>query len=137
MLAKSKQTKIRIAPLARIPHDKPDAPACSSTDFSLCAFPRIPRKSKPHRLNPVLLEPRMRLLNNIADALASSTDFSLSAFPRIERKSKAHRLKPVLRDPRVRLLNHIADAAGHRSGAGVEQAEIIRARPFRAHRRSS
>src|SRR5260370_42482988 len=102
MLAKSKQTKIRIVPLARIVQDVAGAPACSSTDscgerwrtISLCAFPCIQRKSKPHRLNPVLLEPRMHLLNDIADA------------------------------------------AGHLSGAGVEQAEIIRARPFRAHRRT-
>src|SRR5882762_8063132 len=95
MLAKSKQIKIRIVPLARIVHHIADAPACSSTDFSLCAFPRIPRKSKPHRLKPVLLEARMRLLNDIADA------------------------------------------AGHLTGAGVEQAKIVRARPFRAHRRTS
>src|SRR5882762_3042376 len=135
MLAKSKETKIRIVPLARIPHDKSDAPACSSTDFSLCAFPCIQRKSKPHRLmvrhrspqEPVLLEPRMRLLNDVADALAcSSTDFSppagragLCAFSCIQHKSKPHRLKPVLLEPRMRLLNDIADAAGHLSGAGV------------------
>ena len=68
MLAKSKQTKIRIVPLARIVQDVADAPACSSTDFSLCAFPCIPRKSKPHRLKPVLLELRMRLLDDIANA---------------------------------------------------------------------
>src|SRR3979490_2237925 len=126
MLAKSKQTKIRIVPLARIPHDKPDAPACSSTDFSLCAFPRIQRKSKPHRpmvrqrspQEPVPLEPRMRLLNDMADELGgSSTAFSLCAFSCIQHKSKPHRLKPVLLEARMRLLNDIADAARHLAGA--------------------
>src|SRR5258708_12424995 len=108
MLAKSKQTKIRIVPLARIPHDKPDAPACSSTDFSLCAFPRIQRKSKPHRpmvrqrspQEPVPLEARMCLSNDVADALACrSTDFSpppgrpgLSAFPPTPPKPHLHTL---------------------------------------------
>ncbi len=37
----------------------------------------------------------------------------------------------------MRLLNDITYAAGHLSGAGVEQAKIVRARPFRAHRRTS
>ena len=38
--------------------------ACSSTDFSLCAFLNTKRKSKRHRLKPVLLDLHRILVRN-------------------------------------------------------------------------
>src|SRR6266849_10605351 len=61
--------------------------------------------------------------------------FSLCAFRSTQPTPKPHRLKPVLLGSHTRLLNDIADAAGHLSGAGIEQAEIVRVRPFGAHGR--
>src|SRR5713101_5978026 len=74
----------------------------------------------------------------------SGADFSLCAFLSTQCKPKPHRLKPVPLEPqqepaqlqsRIRLLHDIADAAGYLSATGIEQAEIVRVRPFRADRR--
>jgi hypothetical protein len=49
--------------------------ACGSTDFSLCAFLSAKRKSKPHRLKPVLLDRTRIPVRNVVQssfALGSS-----------------------------------------------------------------